>query len=200
MHLISFKCGKYKGFQLMSESMYENYCNIMDRAQDYLDRGIGSFYLDPEDGTKPIVISGSKALDACFSEEEFSVNECLATMALIDYNIHESYGFFPLSEIYDIIWDYNFEWASTPDEDLLDNEINIHHIIFTVACMEHINTKDYYVTLPANKTYEEKIEYIDSKLDEYIQEIIDLEYKCHDIPKWLSAQNLEASWLEVTDE
>ena len=96
MFLISFKCGKYKGFQLMSQNMYDNYCDIIDRAKRYLDQGIGNFYPYPEDGTKPITISGSKALESCFNEEEFSIDECLATMALVDYNIQESYGFFPL--------------------------------------------------------------------------------------------------------
>lgn len=198
MFLIRFKCGKYKGFQLMSQSMYDNYCNIMDRAHEYLDQGAGSFSLDPEDGSKPITISGSKALDSCFSEEEFSTDECLATMALVDYNIHESYGFFPLYEIHEAIWDYNFEQASIP-EDLLDHELNIHHILFSVDCMNHVYTKDYYVTFNCNETGAEQIEYIDSKLDEYIQEVIDSEYKHYNVPKWLSAKNIESSWLEVRD-
>lgn len=203
MFLISFKCGKYKGFQLMSQSMYDNYCNIMDRAREYLDQDLGSFSLDPEDGTKPITISGSKALDSCFSEEEFSADECLATMALVDYNIHESYGFFPLYKIHEAIWDYNFEQASIPDdyeEDLLDHELKVHHIAFSVNCMNHLYNKDYYVNFSRNETEAERIEYIDNKLDEYIQEIIELEYRHYNAPKWLSAKNLESSWQEVIDE
>jgi hypothetical protein len=203
MFLISFKCGKYKGFQLMSQNMYDNYCDIIDRAKRYLDQGIGNFYLYPEDGTKPITISGSKALESCFNEEEFSIDECLATMALVDYNIQESYGFFPLYKIHEAIWDYNFEQASIPDEyeeDLLDHEIDIHHITFSVNCMNHLYNKDYYVTFTRNETEAEQIEYIDSKLDEYIQEIIDLEYRRYSVPTWLSAKNIVSSWQEVIDE
>ena len=106
MFLISFKYGKYKGFQLMSQSRYDNYCDIMDRANKYLDQNMGSFYLDPEVGTKPIVIGGSKALNSCFKEEEFSVNECLALMSLVDYNINDTYGFFPLDDINNALWEF----------------------------------------------------------------------------------------------
>lgn len=202
MFLISFKCGNYKGFQLMSQSMYDNYCNIMDRARDYLDQGLGNFSLDSEDGMRLVIISSSKALDSCFSEEEFSIDECLAVMALVEYNIHESYGYFPLYKIHDAILDYNFEQASIPDEyeeDLLDHEINIHHIRFSVDCMQHRYSKDYYVTFTRNEAEAEQIEYIDSKLDEYIQEIIDSEYKYYNVPKWLSAKNIESAWQEVVD-
>lgn len=203
MFLISFKCGKYKGFQLMSQSMYDNYCNIMDRAREYLGQGLGSFSLDPEDGTKPITISGPKALNSCFSEEEFTTDECLAAMALVDYNIHESYGFFPLYKIHEAIWDYNFEQASISDEyeeDLLDHEIDVHHILFCVNYINHYYNKDYYVIFTHNETEVERIKYIDSKLDEYIEEVIDLEYKNYDVPKWLVARGLESSWQEVTNE
>lgn len=89
----------------MSQSRYDNYCDIMDRANKYLNLNIGSFYLDPEDGTKPIVISGSEALNSCFKEEEFSVNECLALMSLVDYNINDTYGFFPLEDINNALWE-----------------------------------------------------------------------------------------------
>ena len=90
----------------MSQSRYDNYCNIIDRANKYLDQNMGSFYLDPEDGTKPIVIGGSKALNSCFKEEEFSVNECLALMSLVDYNINDIYGFFPLDDINNTLWEF----------------------------------------------------------------------------------------------
>lgn len=196
MFLISFKYGKYKGFQLMSQSMYDNYCNIMDRAREYLDQGLKSFSLDPEDGMKPITISGSKALDSCFNEEEFSADECLAAMALVDYNIHESYGFFPLYKIHEAIWDYNSE----QEEDLLDHEIDIHHILFCVNCINHYYSKDYYVTFTSNETEAERIKYIDSKLDEYIEEVIDSEYRNYDVPKWLAARSIDSSWQEVTNE
>ena len=106
MFLISFKYGKYKGFQLMSQSRYDNYCDIMDRANKYLDQNMGKFYLYPEDGIKPIVIGGSKALNSCFKEEEFSVNECLALMSLVDYNINDTYGFFPLDDINNALWEF----------------------------------------------------------------------------------------------
>ena len=90
----------------MSQSRYDNYCDIMDRANKYLDQNIGSFYLDPEDGTKPIVIGGSKALNSCFKEEEFSIEECVALMSLVDYNINDSYGFFPLEDINNALWEF----------------------------------------------------------------------------------------------
>jgi len=183
--------------------MYDNYCNIIDKARKYLDQGQGNFSLDPGDGTKPITISGSKALDSCFSEEEFSANECLATMALVDYNIHESYGFFPLHEIHEVVWDYDFAQASIPDEyeeDLLDHELDIHHILFCVNCHPRYYSKDYYVAFTRNETDAEQIEYIDSKLDEYIQEVIDSEYKHYNAPKWLSAKNIESSWQEIINE
>lgn len=90
----------------MSQSKYDNYCNIMDRANKYLDQNIGSFYLDPEDGTKLITISGSAALESCFKEEEFSVNEYLALMSLVDYNINDTYGFFPLDDINNALWEF----------------------------------------------------------------------------------------------
>ena len=106
MFLISFKCGKYKGFQLMPQSRYDNYCNIMDRANKYLDLNMGKFYFYPEDGMKPIIISGSKALNSCFKEEEFSVEECLALMSLVDYNINDAYGFFPLDDINNALWEF----------------------------------------------------------------------------------------------
>lgn len=106
MFLVSFKYGKYKGFQLMSQSRYDNYCNIMDRANKYLDQNIGKLYLYPEDGMKPIVISGSKALNSCFKEEEFSIEECVALMSLVDYNINDAYGFFPLDDINNALWEF----------------------------------------------------------------------------------------------
>lgn len=106
MFLVSFKYGKYKGFQLMSQSKYDNYCNIMDRANKYLDLNLGKFYLYPEDGMKPIVISGFEALNNCFKEEEFLVNECLALMSLVDYNINDTYGFFPLDDINNALWEF----------------------------------------------------------------------------------------------
>ena len=90
----------------MSQSRYDNYCDIMDRANKYLDQNMGSFYLDPEDGTKPIVIGGSKALNSCFKEEEFSIEECVALMSLVDYNINDTYGFFPLDDINNALWGF----------------------------------------------------------------------------------------------
>lgn len=90
----------------MSKSRYDNYCDIMDRANKYLDQNMGSFYLDPEDGTKPIVIGGSKALNSCFKEEEFSIEECVALMSLVDYNINDTYGFFPLDDINNALWEF----------------------------------------------------------------------------------------------
>ena len=90
----------------MSQSRYDNYCNIMDRANKYLDQNIGSFYLAPEDGTKPIVIGGSKALNSCFKEEEFSIEEGVALMSLVDYNINDAYGFFPLDDINNALWEF----------------------------------------------------------------------------------------------
>ena len=90
----------------MSQSRYDNYCDIMDRANKYLDQNMGSFYLDPEDGTKPIVIGGSKALNSCFKEEEFSIEECVALMSLVDYNINDTYGFFPLEDINNALWKF----------------------------------------------------------------------------------------------
>lgn len=106
MFLISFKYGKYKGFQLMSQSRYDNYCDIMDRANKYLDQNMGKFYLYPEDGMKPIIISGSKALNNYFKEEEFSIEECVALMSLVDYNINDAYGFFPLDDINNALWEF----------------------------------------------------------------------------------------------
>ena len=91
----------------MSQSRYDNYCNIMDRANKYLDQNMGSFYLDPEDGTKPIVIGGSKALNSCFKEEELSIEECVALMTLVDYNINDTYGFFFLYEINNALWEFS---------------------------------------------------------------------------------------------
>ena len=90
----------------MSQSRYDNYCDIMDRANKYLDQNMGSFYLDLEDGTKPIVIGGSKALNSCFKEEEFSIEECVALMSLVDYNINDAYGFFPLDDINNALWEF----------------------------------------------------------------------------------------------
>ena len=90
----------------MSQSRYDNYCDIMDRANKYLDQNMGSFYLDPKDGTKPIVIGGSKALNSCFKEEEFSIEECVALMSLVDYNINDAYGFFPLDDINNALWEF----------------------------------------------------------------------------------------------
>lgn len=90
----------------MSQSKYDNYCSIMDRANKYLDLNIGKFYLYPEDGMKPLTIGGPKVLNSCFKEEEFSVNECLALMSLVDYNINDSYGFFPLDDINNALWEF----------------------------------------------------------------------------------------------
>ena len=55
----------------MSQSRYDNYCDIMDRANKYLNLNLGKFYLYPEDGMNPIVIGGFEALNSCFKEEEF---------------------------------------------------------------------------------------------------------------------------------
>ena len=90
----------------MSQSRYDNYCDIMDRANKYLNLNLGKFYLYPEDGIKPIVIGGSKALNSCFKEEEFSIEECVALMSLVDYNINDTYGFFPLDDINNALWEF----------------------------------------------------------------------------------------------
>ena len=107
MHLIKFQYGQYQGFKLMSDSAYDNYKKIMDRAEACLRHTNEKFYVYPSDrNVDPIIIGGVEALKDCFKEEEFAIEACLALMSLVDYNINKAYGFFPLNDINNALWEF----------------------------------------------------------------------------------------------
>ena len=105
MYLVKFQYGQYQGFKLMSDSAYDNYKKIMNRAEARLRHTNEKFYIYPNgDSTKVITIGGVEALKSCFKEEEFAIEACLALMSLVDYNINNAYGFFPLNDINNALW------------------------------------------------------------------------------------------------